>query len=108
MSTLVQEYTRNEVSVRPLGPLTVVPDLQPTVRYDLVPANPPPLPQDISQLPPPVKVDTYVYRNAADLDAALWSFDEFVKQNAWKWTGQEDKHDFYTEVDRRNDAANKK
>jgi hypothetical protein len=41
-----------------------------------------------TDLPPSLSAETYVYKSADALEEALWSFDEFVKTNAWKWYGE--------------------
>ncbi|KAJ7285018.1 hypothetical protein C8J57DRAFT_1290165 [Mycena rebaudengoi] len=90
------EYTRDAVHVHPLAPLV---DL---ARYEITPATTAaPLPPDAA-LADPVAVDTYVYRDMANLMRDVWDFDDFVEKNAWKWYGEaaRDNPDF-TEVDRR-------
>ncbi|KAJ8521925.1 hypothetical protein ONZ45_g1429 [Pleurotus djamor] len=99
------EYIRKEVSVYLLAPSTSIPELDSKTEYAIVPANPPPLPSNLSDLSPSVAVQTYVYGDPKELEAELWSFDSFVKNNAWKWTGEQDDHDLYTDVDKRYEAV---
>jgi hypothetical protein len=54
----------------------------------LVPPKPPPLPT-LSDLAPPIRTETYVYDHFKRLEPELWSFEEFVKKNAWKWYGDQ-------------------
>ena len=66
----------------------------------LVPAVPPSLPASFELAP--VEAETYVYVSLSDLKADLWSFEDFVKNNAWKWVGSEREGNLlFTEVDRR-------
>lgn len=51
----------------------------------------------------PLEVNTYVWcLPLSTLQLKLWTFEEFVKESAWKWTGptSQDNQE-YTEVDRR-------
>ncbi|KAG1743432.1 hypothetical protein EDB19DRAFT_1698454 [Suillus lakei] len=84
------QYTREVVSIHPLGPLANIRDIPPIEAKSLVPTTPPPIPT-LSELANPVEAATY-----------LWTFEEFVKLNAWKWigSGSTDNKD-YDEVDRR-------
>jgi hypothetical protein len=78
-----KEYTRESVQVHPLGPFKDV-STHTIDEDDLVPSHPPPLPSS-SRASPAIDAQTYVYIDAGDLDSELWSFDDFVKNNAWKW-----------------------
>jgi hypothetical protein len=41
-----------------------------------------------NELAEPIEAQTYVWcLEDSDLEKELWSFDEFVKKNAWKWIG---------------------
>ncbi|TFK20279.1 hypothetical protein FA15DRAFT_673596 [Coprinopsis marcescibilis] len=71
-------YTRVPIAVHPLG------DLDPLSEDPSIPSNPPPLP-DISQLPPTIQAETYIFASINVLEPALWSFEDFVAKNAWKW-----------------------
>lgn len=96
------QYTRESVSVYPLGPLANIRDIPPIEVKSLVPTTPPPIPT-LSELANPVDADTYVWCiGSSELRAQLWTFEEFVKLNAWKWIGSSstDNKD-YDEVDRR-------
>ncbi|KAI9443661.1 hypothetical protein BJY52DRAFT_1157182 [Lactarius psammicola] len=83
-----QLYVRLQVLVHPLGPFTPVPvdaANSGAAEDSLIPADLPPLPV-ASELTQTVPAQTYMWgRNDSDLDKELWSFDEFVQKNAWKW-----------------------
>jgi len=76
------------VLVHPLGPLAPVPadvTTSGTAEDNLIPDNLPPLPS-ADELAQTVPAETYVWRLRDNyLDKELWSFDEFVQKNAWKW-----------------------
>ncbi|KAG2035248.1 hypothetical protein BDR03DRAFT_993460 [Suillus americanus] len=93
------QYTRELISVYPLGPLANIRDIPPK---SLVPTTPPSMPM-LSELANHIEAATYVWCfPSSDLRAQLWTFEEFVKLNAWKWigSGSTDNKD-YDEVDRR-------
>ncbi|KAF9243516.1 hypothetical protein BU15DRAFT_86460 [Melanogaster broomeanus] len=96
------EYTRERVLVHLLGPLTSLNDTPPIEVNGLVLAKPPPVPTS-SELEKPLEVDTYVWcQPLSQLRPTLWTFEEFIKDSAWKWlgSGSEGNKD-YAEVDRR-------
>lgn len=35
-----------------------------------------------------IEAQTYVFQTLSELERDLWSFDDFVKKNAWKWYGE--------------------
>ncbi|KAH7915672.1 hypothetical protein BJ138DRAFT_1054509 [Hygrophoropsis aurantiaca] len=81
------EYTREEISVHPLAPLVAIHEMPPVDMVSLVPVSPPPVPS-ASELSEAVKANTYVWcRPVSELMPELWTFEEFVKYNAWKWVG---------------------
>ena len=41
------------------------------------------------------------------LEAELWSYEDFVRENAWKWVGRSAHDDHYAEVDRRRELDGK-
>jgi len=95
-----QEYIREKEFVHPLEDFIDLSNYMVSDEQSLIPTAPPPLPE---KLAPPVEVDTYVYRDISFLEAELWSFDDFVKHNGWKWYGEGAKDNVdYDEVDRRN------
>ncbi|KAG1729660.1 uncharacterized protein EDB91DRAFT_1159188 [Suillus paluster] len=96
------QYTREVVSVYPLAPLANIRDIPPIEVKSLVPATSPPIPI-LSSLANTVEADTYVWcLSSSELWAQLWSFEEFVKHNAWKWVGSSSANNKdYDEVDRR-------
>ena len=53
----------------------------------LVPAHPPPLPSPSQMANFIVRAETYVYGDEKNLMPELWSFEDFVKNNAKKWYG---------------------
>ncbi|KAJ3997416.1 hypothetical protein F5050DRAFT_1799072 [Lentinula boryana] len=99
------EYSRCNIEVHPLRPLIDVSGNELTYDASLVPADPPPLPPT-SELLLGIPAQTYIYNNPKDLEAELWSFDDFVKHNAWKWYGSaSDNNPDITEVDRRRELG---
>jgi len=94
------EYKRERVGVHPLEPLAALTSFSTSTAESLVPATPSPLPAP-SDLAATVEAETYVYCSPSGLKAELWSFDDFVRNNAWKWVGSTEDREVYTEVDRR-------
>ena len=97
-------YERLHVLVHPLGQFTSVPaDTTGTTEAEedgLIPSAPAPL-ATISELAQPIEAQTYVWcLEDSDLETELWSFDEFIRESAWRWIGcgAEDNED-YAEVD---------
>lgn len=68
----------------------------------ITPAHPEPLPER-DQLEPSVECQTYIWtRPLNTLDKELWSFEEFIRINAWKWVGSTSKDsEEYSEVEKR-------
>ena len=96
-------YERVHVLVHPLGPFTSVPadtTGSPEAGGDgLISSAPTPL-ATVSELARPIEVQTYVWcLEDSDLETELWSFDEFIRESAWRWidSGAEDNED-YAEV----------
>ncbi len=92
--------------MHPLGPFTPVPVDTTTsgaVEDSLIPVDIPPLPT-ASELAQTIPAQTYVWCSAdSDLDKELWSFDEFIRKNAWKWIDDgagPPRNEDYEEVDR--------
>ncbi|KAH8995337.1 hypothetical protein EDB92DRAFT_1814656 [Lactarius akahatsu] len=81
-------YDRLQVLVHPLGPFAPVPVDTTTsgdVEDNLILVGPPPLPA-ASELAQAVLAQTYVWCLKDNyLNKELWSFDEFIRKNAWKW-----------------------
>lgn len=99
-----QMYERLHVLVHPLGPFTSVPadatESSEGEEDSLIPTGPTPL-ATTSELAQPIEAQTYVWcLEDSDLETELWSFDEFIKESAWRWigSGAEDNED-YAEVD---------
>ena len=97
-------YERLHVLVHPLGPFTSVPaDTTGSPEAEegsLIPTGPTSL-ATISELAQPIEAQTYVWcMEDSDLETELWSFDEFIRESAWRWidSGSEDNED-YAEVD---------
>jgi hypothetical protein len=90
---LQQEYSKEVVTVYPLEePMP----LENFIKEDdknlvdrLAPAQPAVTAADepINADRTGVEADTYVYGDASSLKPALWSFREFVQNDAWKWYG---------------------
>lgn len=85
-----------EVLVHPLGPFTEIQVDAATseaVEDSLIPTDLPPLPA-ATELAQTVPAQTYVWCwDVRGLDSELWSFEEFVRKNAWKWIGCEAQSD---------------
>ncbi|RPD61226.1 hypothetical protein L226DRAFT_560363 [Lentinus tigrinus ALCF2SS1-7] len=112
------EYTRENVDVHPLGPLTPL-SSTPVPKSSMpsssetatdayvVPLHAPSLPP-LDALPTPLPAQTYIYAGPlTDLSPELWSYEDFVRENAWKWVGRSALEDNYVEVDRRRDMGGK-
>lgn len=55
----------------------------------IAPSQPPSIPARTS-LPPGVPAHTYVWRAPIIyLTPEVWSFEQFIAQNAWKWVGKD-------------------
>jgi len=82
------QYVRLQVLVHPLGPFAPIPidaGTSGAVEDSLIPADLPPLPS-ASKLEQTVPAQTYAWgQDDSYLDNELWSFDEFVRKNAWRW-----------------------
>ncbi|KAH9850314.1 hypothetical protein C2E23DRAFT_836025 [Lenzites betulinus] len=127
------EYTRDVVAVHPLGPLAqlspasdqmhTAPRAAPASTQTLgaqpdagdattdayvVPRTAPKLPP-LQQLAPAVYAQTYIYADSlSGLSAELWSYDDFVRESAWKWVGGSPVlGEYYAEVDRRREMEGK-
>ncbi|KAI8980118.1 hypothetical protein BD414DRAFT_493684 [Trametes punicea] len=112
------EYVRESVAVHPLGPLvplssTPVPrTAAPTPSEEVtglyvVPPMAPELPP-LETLPPPLPAQTYIYAGPlSNVSPELWSYDDFVRENAWKWVGGGQRDEYYVEVDRRREMDGK-
>ncbi|KAH9071188.1 hypothetical protein EDB83DRAFT_2550809 [Lactarius deliciosus] len=86
-------YVRLQVLVHPLGPFAPVPVDTTTsgaVEDSLFMADFPPLPA-ANKLAQAVPAQTYVWcLRDSYLDKEMWSFDEFVRRNAWKFINHGD------------------
>jgi len=93
------EYVRNLVPVYPLSQPTT---LSPYMHQSTLPLAAPHR-HSVSTLPPPILAHTYIWcKSPTRLIPSLWSFDDFVKNNAWKWAGvHADSNREYMEVDHR-------
>ncbi|KAI0714347.1 hypothetical protein C8T65DRAFT_573437 [Cerioporus squamosus] len=112
------EYTRENVEVHPLGSLTplsstsvpkssIPTSSEAATDAYVVPLNVPSLPP-LDALPAPLPAETYIYAGPiTDLSPELWSYEDFVRENAWKWVGRSALEDNYVEVDRRGDMDGK-
>ena len=92
-----------QVLVHPLGPFAPVPSNAATseaIEDSLIPADLPPLPA-ARELTQTVPAQTYVWcQDDSGLDKEPWSFEEFVRKNAWKWIDRGVQRKDYDEVDR--------
>ena len=87
-----------QVLVHPLGPFEPIPGDAAT--GSLIPTDLPPLPA-ASEMAQTVPAQTYVWcQDDSGLDKELWSFEEFIRKNAWKWVDHGARRDDYDEVDR--------
>ncbi|CAA7267028.1 unnamed protein product [Cyclocybe aegerita] len=99
------EYTRESVPAHPLDSLRDISAY--ALEQGSLPAHPPPLPATFELLPA-IPAQTYIYRDEKNLEAQLWSYEDFVKKNAWKWHGEAaDNNEDITEVDRRRENGQK-
>ena len=82
-------YDRLRVQVHPLGPFTPLPaDTAATSQGNLIPTTTITPLTTIGELAKPIQAQTYVWcKEDKWLESELWSFDEFVTKNAWKWIG---------------------
>ena len=86
-------YERLRVCVNPLGPFTPVPAntaaTSETVEDNLIPTTALPPLATVNELAEPIEAQTYVWCSEDNwLEKEPWSFDEFVRKNAWKWIGE--------------------
>jgi hypothetical protein len=72
----------------------------------LIPTALPTLPS-ADELAQPIPAQTYVWCSKDSyLEKELWSFDEFIRNNAHKWIGPEAKSSGYEEVDEAKERLN--
>lgn len=101
-----QEYTRSQLPVHPLSATT---SLSPHLKSqsDTFPSAIPHT-HSPSTLPSPINANVYIWIHPpSHLKPSLWNFDDFVKNNAWKWVGTKagaEAAEEYLEVDRRKHA----
>ena len=73
----------------------------------IVPLEAPELPA-LDTLPAAVEAETYIYAGPLqDLSADLWLYEDFVRENAWKWVGDSAAEENYAEVDNRREMNGK-
>lgn len=77
---------RKCVRTHQLGALVKLSE-HPSDEETLIKTKIPPLPASVD-LEPALDAETYVYKSFENLDAELWSFEDFVKNNARKWYGE--------------------
>lgn len=72
----------------------------------IVPTTPPPVPP-LSSLRPAVTANIYIWTNpVSELRPELWEYEQFVKENAWKWVGDGSaQNPDYLKVDERRDMG---
>ncbi|KAI0635850.1 hypothetical protein C8Q77DRAFT_1099974 [Trametes polyzona] len=133
------EYVRETVAVHPLGPLTPLAstadhrapvssapgsksdgvasagaDADAATDAYVVPRTAPELPP-LDTLAPAVPAQTYIYAGGLRrLSPELWSYEDFVRESAWKWVGAGsgsgaavENEEYYAEVDRRRELDGK-
>ncbi|TDL19892.1 hypothetical protein BD410DRAFT_899874 [Rickenella mellea] len=89
------EYTREKVHVHVLGTFEPLNDTS----EQTVPAHAKELPSEFGD---PIETDVYIWAAPTSLlDPKLWSYDTFIRDNAWKWVGPTEDRESYLEVDRR-------
>ena len=88
--------------VHPLAPFVTLPSsVVPTSEAEssVAPPTAPPLPPP-SELTEAVPAETYIWIDkVTDLDAKLWSYDDFIKEKLHNWVGEDNEE--YKEVQRR-------
>lgn len=101
------EYARELVPVHPLSaPTTLSPQIH---GHQTSLPSAAPHSHSPSSLPPPIYAHTYVWiKPPTWLTPSLWSFEDFVNNNAWKWVGvgvgsADNEH--FREVDRRREMG---
>jgi len=105
------QYDRLLVNVHPLGPFTPISTdataSSNVVEDNLIPSELPPFPS-ATELAQRLPAQTYVWRlDDSEIEKELWSFDEFVKNNLWKWIDEgAERNEDYKEVDRVRERLN--
>lgn len=99
-----QEYIRTKVPVHRLGLLLPLSSSgNQSAESSVVPSTPPALPPS-EDLAAPVEAETYIWcMPISHVERKLWSYETFVKENAYKWIGERAsvENEDYLEVDRR-------
>lgn len=74
----------------------------------MIPAALPPIPS-VDELAQPIPAQTYVWCSKDSyLEKELWSFEEFARNNAYKWIGPEAENSGdYEEVDKVKERLNR-
>jgi len=80
----LKEYQRLRIEVHPLEGFKDI--SAHAVNENTLQTHAPPLPSP-TELSRSTEAETYVYCDVTNLEAQLWSYEEFVEQNAWKWYG---------------------
>ncbi|KAF8656266.1 hypothetical protein AX16_002702 [Volvariella volvacea WC 439] len=80
------EYTREKVTAYQLEEAIPLSEYELNEKTIIPDHALPPLPQDLGE---GVEAETYIYVDPSRLKRDLWSFEEFVKEKAWKWYGPE-------------------
>ncbi|TFK75030.1 hypothetical protein BDN72DRAFT_832739 [Pluteus cervinus] len=83
------DYGRQNVQVHKLGEMMSLDSYQldEQASGDLLPTTPQALPdrEVLTSESGQTDAQTYVFKDISELEAEMWSFEEFVKENAWKW-----------------------
>jgi len=83
-------YERLRVLVHPLGPFTPVPEDAAMANSETVEESPIPTAlvplATVSEQTQPIEAQAYVWcMEDSKLEKELWSFDEYLRNNAWRW-----------------------
>ncbi|KAG6842337.1 hypothetical protein C0991_010627 [Blastosporella zonata] len=99
------EYIRRVVNIHPLAPLIKLSEYA-TDEEALISPKQPSLPAPEVA---PVKAETYVFVLFERLGSELWSFEDFIKNHAWKWYSEQplDGDVRWAEVDEEDKKAGK-
>ncbi|KAI5117959.1 hypothetical protein M0805_001620 [Coniferiporia weirii] len=91
------EYSREKVQVYPLGSLEPLNNPSDAV----VSTTSTPIATDLGE---PIETEVYIWVGPSRyLVPELWSYEVFIRDNAWKWVGPNTDRESYAEVDRRRE-----
>lgn len=100
-----QEYTRENVQIHPLAPFTPLAQEISSASASIAYVVPPLVPAE-SELAPAVPAQTYVWcESLSQLRPEVWSYETFVRDNAWKWVGPDSQQEEYQILDERRELV---